>query len=407
MVDIISSAARVADGEFLPKFRRRYMLETLGRNRFGMYMGEEDSHAIQYIYDNKDDGESIQLNFLREIDDMGVAGGMRLRGVEATPQREKMILRWEYQRNATGLKKSEEKKSIVELAPQINELFQKWSKRMMRYRIVDALRMVAPDKTFSAPKYSISASKVLAGFPALVQPTSTVAPASAETAAWLANNQDRILFGADDANFSSTANLSTNLGNVSGAGEGATLSLLRRAHDRAKNSSPFIEPLYWAERDASYFVAFCDSFSFRQLQLELQTINTNAQAREGNAYDRNPIATGSDMIYDGLIITEIPDIKPLVLDGAVWRDRVETDSSEIKATSKGQIYICGRQSVAVGIAQEPKVITDRDDYDFIKGTGIEEALSVNKFQRQDLTTTTKYVDFGMVTAFTDATQQQA
>lgn len=400
MADILNSTPRSV-AEFLPKFRRRYMEETLGRNQFSAHIGPDDSNAIQTIVDNKDEGESIQFAFLRELDDNGVAGGMRQRGVEAVTKREKMVLKWEFQRNAIALKRSEEKKTIIELAPSVAPLMQKWSKRMLRNRIVDALRMVAPDKTFATPLYTINAAKVLPGFPALVQPTNAVAPASAETAAWLTNNQDRILFGLSDASFSSLASLSVNLGNVTSPTDGGSLALIRKMHDKAKNANPFIEPLHWDDQDKTFYTAFVDTFTFRQLQAELQQINTDARPRE-TGWESNPVFTGGDLIYDGIIIKEIVDLKPLVLDTGVWRDRKETDSPAIKATAIGQMFLVGRQAVALGIAQEPKPIEDTDDYGMIKGMGIEEALGVNKFQRQDLADATKLVDFGMVTAFTNA-----
>jgi hypothetical protein len=401
MADILNSTPRNV-AEFLPKFRRRYMEETLGRNQFSSHIGPDDSNAIQTIVDNKEEGESIQFQFLRELEGTGVAGGMRQRGVEAVPKREKMTLKWEFQRNAVALKRSDEKKTIIELAPSIAPLMQKWSKRMLRYRIVDALRMVAPDKTFASPLYSIDAAKVLAGFPALVQPTTGVAPTSAETAAWLTNNRDRILFGINDASFASTANLSTNLGNVTGPTDGASLALIRKMHDMAKNANPFIEPLSWDDQDKTFYTAFVDTFSFRQLQAALQQINTDARPRESSAWESNPVFTGGDLIYDGIIIKEIVDLKPLVLDGGVWRDRKETDSAAVKDTAKGQIFMVGRQAVALGIAQEPKPIDDTDDYGMIKGMGIEEALGCNKFQREDYADATKKIDFGMLTAFTNA-----
>lgn len=400
MADIIASVPRTSN-EFLPKYRRRYMEETLGRNYFSAHIGVEDTNAIQVIADNKDEGESIQFAFLRELDDNGVAGGMRLRGVEAVPKREKMVLKWEYQRNAIALKRAEEKKSIVELAGSMTPLLQKWSKRMLRNRIVDALRMVAPDKTFATPLYTIDSGKVLSGFPTLVQPTAAVTPTSAETAAWLTNNQDRILFGLADANYSSLASLSVNLGNVTAGTDGGSLDLLRKMHDRAKNANPFIEPLHWDDQDKTFYTCFTDTFTFRQIQKALQAVDTSARPRE-TGWENNPVYTGGDLVFDGLIIKEIPDLKPLVLD-TVWRDRKESDSSGIKATSKGQIFLVGRQALALGIAQEPKPIEDKDDYGMIKGFGIEEALGCNKFQRQDLTTATKFIDFGMVTAFTNAT----
>jgi hypothetical protein len=403
MSELLRTVSRVPAGEFLPLFSRAYMKEVLGKNRFARYMGTEDSDPIQYKMELKGQGESIQFNFLRALDDNGVAGDMILEGTEVAPVREKMILKWEFSRNAIAAEKSSERKSIIELLPQVKDRLSEWSMRIMRYRVVDAMHMAAPDKCFVQPKYTIAASKVLPGYPALVQPTTYIGPTAAETLAWLTNNQDRVLFGLNDASYSTT-NLATALGNASAATDGLTVKLIQKMHDRTKNSSPYINPLRWGDEDETYFVLFCDTVSFRQLQADptMQAANQYARAREGEGWKKNPIRTGSDLEYDGVIIREIPDMQPIVNDGGVLRQLRVGDSAAIRATARGVSFMTGAQGIAVGIAQEPKFENQDTDYKFRNGVAIEEAYSVNKFQRQDLSTLTKYVDHGSVTSFTNA-----
>ena len=82
--------------------------------------------------------------------------------------------------------------------------------------------------------------------------------------------------------------------------------------------------------------------------------NRDARAREGNGMDNNPIFQSGDLIWDGVIIREVPEITAL-------------------ATNCGEVFLCGAQAVGIAWGQEPTFQTDlTDDYKFRPGVAIEE-----------------------------------
>src|SRR5439155_101035 len=59
-----------------------------------------------------------------------------------------------------------------------------------------------------------------------------------------------------------------------------------------------------------YFVAFHGARTFRDLKGDTTMVNANTQARarEGGGMDDNPIFQDGDLIYDGVIHREVPEI---------------------------------------------------------------------------------------------------
>jgi hypothetical protein len=96
--------------------------------------------------------------------------------------------------------------------------------------------------------------------------------------------------------------------------------------------------------------------------------------------DSNPLFQSGDLIYDGVIIREIPEIP--VISGA--------GASSIDVAPA---FLCGAQAVGLAWGQEPTATRKvEDDYGFAPGVGIEEARGVEKMRFNDK-------DHGMVTGY--------
>jgi len=181
--------------------------------------------------------------------------------------------------------------------------------------------------------------------------------------AWLANNSDRVLFGDAIGNGGYTdhsADLATVTASMTlGAAE---VSLMKRI---AKNADPHIRPMRVNNQAGrEYFVLFTDSRCFRDLKLDSTIAQANREARPRDV-DSNPIFQDGDLIYDGVIIREIPEIASLGGVGAA-------------SAAVSPAYLCGAQAVGVAWGQEPRSTTDTRDYGFYRGVGIEEARGVEK-----------------------------
>ena len=66
----------------------------------------------------------------------------------------------------------------------------------------------------------------------------------------------------------------------------------------AKKANPRIRP-YKLKNGREYFVVFCGSHCFRDLQSDTTIINANTQARprEGDGLDKNPLFQDGDLLY--------------------------------------------------------------------------------------------------------------
>ena len=152
-----------------------------------------------------------------------------------------------------------------------------------------------------------------------------VRPGDSDTAQHLAiDNRDRILFGALTAN-------NTNLVGHAAAGDhaasllnvdttadkmtAANLSLLKRV---AMGANPRIRP-YQHEGRLRILRLLHGANPFRDLKIDLQTVNKDARPRETigrNGAPNNPLFQDGDQIYDGVIVRQVPEISLFVSN--VW-----------------------------------------------------------------------------------------
>ena len=116
-------------------------------------------------------------------------------------------------------------------------------------------------------------------------------------------------------------------------------------------------------------------------------VASNREARPRDV-ERNPIFQDGDLIYDGVIIREIPEIPATGTVGA--------ESARVEP-----VYLCGAQALGVAWGQEPKRITDDFDYGHQKGVGTVEARGIEKM-RFPTGGSSALVDHGMVTGYVAA-----
>ncbi len=114
-----------------------------------------------------------------------------------------------------------------------------------------------------------------------------------------------------------------------------------------------------------WYVLFANSMAFRDLSLDSTIIaaNTYARAREGDGMERNPLFQDGDLIYNGVIIREMPEI-PTFSNGTIM---------------VGMNFLCGQSAIAVAYGQDPTFRIDmKEDYEFRPGVAIEELRGLKK-----------------------------
>lgn len=192
--------------------------------------------------------------------------------------------------------------------------------------------------------------------------------------AFAAANSDRLIFGIP-SQFNAT--WATGLGAVTSA-QTCTAARMGVAKRFAMQASPAITP-FQVNDDAGqeYFVAFHGSRTFRDLANDAAILNANrdARAREGNAMDRNPIFQAGDLIYDGVIHREVPEID-------AWAAANGFNTAGSSSAPVRPVFLCGTQAVAIAYAQRPQAGTEKSDIPALNRrmtVGMDEIIGVKKF----------------------------
>ena len=204
---------------------------------------------------------------------------------------------------------------------------------------------------------------------------------------WAVDNADRVLFGALVGNYN--VDHSAALLNIDNTADKLDSGMISLAKRRAKLASPKIRPIRVREAgDEEWYVLLCNSLCFRDLRADtvIQQADREARARGVN----NPLFTGGDLLYDGVIIREIEEIA--VVSG------VGAGSIDVAPN-----YLVGAQAVGVGYAMRTNTVTEEFDYGDKHGVAVREVRGVDKLQFGSGTTDTADLkDHGVFTIWAAA-----
>ncbi|MBU9469101.1 DUF4043 family protein [Burkholderia multivorans] len=318
----------------------QFFMEYVRDSRFKRYMGTDENSIIQLKDDlTRKPGDRVTFANVRKLKGQGVTGNQVLEGNEEELDSRSMSVKVSPLRNAVIVTDWDEQKSAIDLRNAGRMALKLWAMERMRDDTIAAL-------------YSIN------GVP-YAQAT------EAQKDAWLADNADRVLFGASVGNNAGNDH-SASLANIDSASDKLSTAMISLAKRRAQLASPAIRPIRLNE-DEEWFVMFANSLAFRDLSNDpaMQQANRDARAREGNAMNSNPLFTGGSLVWDGVIIREIPEIPYLAGVGAA-------------GIQVGANFLCGAQAVGVAWAQRTKSTTDVRDYGYRSGVGVQEIRGIEK-----------------------------
>jgi N4-gp56 family major capsid protein len=362
MADTKTSAALTVQ-----QWDSQFFTEYVRNNRFRPYMGTTTNSIIQTKEDlTRSKGDRITLPLVGKLSGAGRTGNQVLEGFEETLDNYGWEIPVDVLRNAIVVTDWEEQQNAIELRNAAREQLMTWAMQQLRggrgansdVGIIEALGAFYDGSTYA--NYGDASESVKDG--------------------WLTNNSDRVLFGNSTSNLSA-GDHSASLANVDTSNDqlgAAEISLMKRL---AQDADPHIRPIRTAE-DAEFFVAFCGSRAFRDLKNDstIQQANREGWQRYASMQmgrGQNPIFRGGDLVYDGVIIREVPEIP--VLEG------VGNSSSDVD-----RCFLCGAQAVGVAWAQRTRSVTQNTDYDFRHGVAVSEIRGVRKMFFND-------IQHGMVT----------
>lgn len=355
------------------KWERSFFKEYIRANRFSKYMGSDESSPIQINEDlTKTIGEQMNFTLVNRLVGnqntatgavsgvvSGITGYNTLEGNEEALGLRNFRVRVDRTRWAVVHDGLDEQFSAIDLVEGKRSVLMDWFKENIRDRVILQLGSISTDG--STHQAYASASET-------------------DKDTWAANNSDRIVFGASAFN----ADHSAGLLQVDTTADTLTKANLQILKDAAKTANPKIRPIKVNDEE-EWYVVFTGTKNFRVLQNDLATLNQAALSAT-NARD-NPLYTSGDLVYDGLIIREVPEIGGLGTVGA-------------SSAAVMPAYLCGAQAIAYAIAQRSKMISQERDYGAKKGAGSQMIDAVAKmYFGAGATDTTTPKQNGVVTGY--------
>lgn len=357
-----------ATASTLEEWERAYFREYVRESGFKPYFGTGANMPFNVKNQLIKGGQVIHLPLVVALRGTGT-GTSTLVGNEEKMLNYSYDLKPYWHRNAVATDKDEGHISSFDLLKAMREMLKVWEADDMRDGIINALGSVVEN--------SGSYSKLNAHSKEIYFSEASTANKNSFAAA----NEYRLLFGDTEANYSAT--FATALATVSAAADRLTpanislMKLMAKRRQRTATGStsdvPSIRPIRKGDQGREFFVCFTDSKNFQKLKSDSTMTQANREARPRDV-DSNPIFQDGDLIYDGVVIREIPEIP-------------QTSATVSPA------YFCGAQALGLAWGQRPKA-TERkeDDYGFIKGAGVESLWSAEKLRFNGL-------DHGVLTGF--------
>lgn len=339
----------------MKEVRREYVRS----GKFGPYIGRDENSVIQVNRDLK----KASIPLIAKLSGSGVNGNTALAGNEEALSNYAMTTQPTYWRNGVLVDNEDNEKGEFDLFKEARPALMNWAMEKKRDQIIQAMGAIEAGGTY----YNYGGSEGAYG---------STAASAANMDTWNTNNSDRILYGTATNNYSA-GNHTTSLSNIASTEtlDGSTIKLLKRL---AKNASPLIRPVM-VKSDEPWYVYFCGTLAFRDLSDNLQTLQSNAAPRSMSS---NPLFTGGDLVWDGVIIKEVPEIDSLFIDGdgaggpfdGVWGANATGDSLATGGGSSARVsagFLCGAQAVAFGLGRMPSFARrNEDDYQHLNGVGV-------------------------------------
>lgn len=370
----------VSSNNKLIVFRKEITREYIRQNLFSPYIGTELTAIIRVINDLKNGGEQINIPLVARLKQQAIASGTLVNNEEALDNYgDRAWIDWA--RNAVTVKESERQKSSIDLLGIMRPMLEDWGKELQRDELVDTFFAIPLASTAPAGLGTTNGQRVNG---ALLD-----AATSGQKNTWTTDNADRILFGGAQGNLVS-GNFASSLANIT---SGMTLSAAASLKMKrlAKKANPRIRP-YKLKNGREYFVVFSGSNCFRDLQSDTTIINANSQARprEGDGLDKNPLFQDGDLLYNGIIFREVPE-----LDIRLPTTYTTAGSGSIQVSP---VFMCGQSAVAWCWGRMPRpTFRKEDDYQFIRGVGVEMAYGLKKIAK--LNPAGNYKEWGVFTGF--------
>ncbi|OAP40362.1 hypothetical protein AU381_00085 [Sinorhizobium glycinis] len=377
----------IQDNNKLVRYTKEINREFVRENMFSPYMGQDLNAIIRIRQELKQGGEQMNIPLVTKLRGKGKGSGT-LVGNEEKIDNYGMRLWLDWARHAVATKKSDQQKDSADIFAEAKPLLSDWGKELQRDELIEAF-MALPSESAPALLGSDDGDRVNGIRYELAT--------AAQRNTWNASNSDRILYGSAVGNYNATH--ATALGNIDTTADKASFAQITLLKRMAKLAVPAIKP-FKTKNGYEYFVTFAGTNSFRDYKLDatIVAMNKDARAREGTGMNNNPLFQDGDLIVDGIIIREVPEISQYVTD--VWTTLLTAGASSARVEP---VFLCGQQAAVLGWGQMAKpTFRKEDDYGFITGTGTEMAYGIGKMFKKHPMDGSDLKQWGVATGFVAA-----
>ncbi|MBX3583560.1 MAG: DUF4043 family protein [Rhizobiaceae bacterium] len=368
----------------LVQYRKEIIREFVRENMFSPYMGDSMNSIIRTLHDPKKGGEQVNIPLVTSLKGTAKSTGT-LTDQEEAINNYGMRVWVDWARHAVATNDAEEQKDSADIFGEAKPLLSDWGKELQRDEIIEAFASI-PSESAPAGLGSSTGQRV--------NGVTYAAATTSQLNAWAVDNADRILYGNAVGNYSGVH--ATDLAKIDASADkfkASSVSLLKRV---AKLANPRIRP-YKTKDGYEYFVAFAPTTCFRDLKTDMGTAHQNALPRSKD----NIIFQDGDIMYDGVIIREVPEIDTFV--DEVWDSGIDGNlkTGGDNTSRVAPVFFCGQSALAMPWAKMPTpTFRDTTDYQFIKGVGVKMCYGVAKIFQKD--SNSDLTQWGVVNGFFSA-----
>ncbi len=367
----------------LVQYSKEINREFVRENLFSPYMGDDINAIIRRRYEMKSGGEQMNIPLVTKLNGQAIGVGT-LVGNEEKIDNYGMRVWLDWARKAVSQNKAEAQKDSADIFGEAKPLLSDWGKELQRDELIAAL-MALPSESAPANLGTDLGQRVNG----ILYEAST----ATQKNTWRTQNLDRILYGNLVSN--SATDHATSLATIDSSADllkASSLSLMKRM---AMNASPAIRP-YKTKDGYEYYVCFAGTNTFRDLKGDTDIKNSRLYAmNRSNGEESNPLFQDGDIVYDGVIVRQVPEISGMVTD--VWTSLTTAGATSGRVEP---VFFCGKQAAVMAWGQMAKpTFRKEDDYGFINGVGVEMAYGVSKMFKKHPNTGSNLVQWGVLTGF--------
>lgn len=367
MADTTISAANRAEAWDNDAF-----MEYVRKNEFAGFIGSDENAAIQADENLiKKPGDAVTLSLIGRFKNSNVGSGT-LEGNEEAVDNTGHKIEIVVVRNAFTVNNFEDQATGIDIRNSGRTQMMNWAMDLLRNDILEACHST------NGTNYGVASNAV--------------------HDAWAADNADRIVYvGYATA----PADHSAGLVSLTGGTDTLSATVVSLARRKARTADPRMKPIR-VNGQEEWYVMFCDPYAFRDLK-----VDTTISAAQRDALARgqgNPLFRAGDIIWDGVICREVPEIADFI-DSAtgVWGAGATANSLKTGGASSvrcGVSFLLGAQAVGLAWGKRLTTTTDTREYGFVRGFGVEEFRGVEKLLFQTPSGNTNPTDHGIVTVYT-------